>query len=191
VRRAAQRAGLLAAGALLGACGNRPATPPNVSIPQPPAGFGSASYPRAGLGLRVPSNWAASQGQGDLVVSVTSGAAIVNVWRYRRSEPLPATTAAFQNAKAALLVAARSRDPTLRIQSARVIRFHNRPALELLGAETVGGARRTVRSTHIFRLGSEIVVDALAPRATFAHVDRSVFTPLLRSLKVGPLPRPS
>jgi hypothetical protein len=46
-----------------------------------------------------------------------------------------------------------------------------------------------VRSTHIFTDHSEVVVEALAPPDAFAGLQRSVFAPLLRSLKISPVPR--
>jgi hypothetical protein len=48
---------------------------------------------------------------------------------------------------------------------------------------------RMVRSTHDFRELSEVVVEALAPPAAFGGLARAVFDPLLRSLRIRPLPR--
>ena len=45
-----------------------------------------------------------------------------------------------------------------------------------------------VRSTHIFTDRSEVVVEALAPPAAFPALQRTVFGPLLRSLKISPVP---
>src|SRR4029078_7123543 len=89
----------------------------------------------------------------------------------------------------ALVGAARKRDRTLRISRAAVVRFHGRPALQVVGTETVGTQPRMVRSTHIFTDHSEVVVEALAPPDAFAGLQRSVFAPLLRSLKISPIPR--
>jgi hypothetical protein len=41
-----------------------------------------------------------------------------------------------------------------------------------------------VRSTHLYAYGAELVVDAYAPPGEFARVDRRVFGPMLRSLRV-------
>jgi hypothetical protein len=41
-----------------------------------------------------------------------------------------------------------------------------------------------VRSTHLFDRGTEIVIDAYAPPGDFARVDRSVFQPLIRSVRL-------
>jgi hypothetical protein len=49
-----------------------------------------------------------------------------------------------------------------------------------------------VRSTHLYAHGGELVVDAYAPPGEYAKVDRAVFGPLLRSLRLTrPAPRRS
>jgi hypothetical protein len=45
-----------------------------------------------------------------------------------------------------------------------------------------------VRSTHLYAGGSELVVDAYAPPARFAALDRSVFVPLTESVRIDPAP---
>jgi hypothetical protein len=188
VRRAVLLA-LLPLLALLSGCGNRRVHPPDVSLPLPPNGVHAIGYPKAGLALKVPNSWRSEEGMSPLVASIASGTATVALWRYPRTEPLPAGAAAFQTAKRALVRAAQARDRTLKVAHARVIRFHGRPALEIVGVETAGDQRRMVRSTHVFRQGSEVVVEALAPPAIFAGLERKVFDPLLASLKIQPMPR--
>jgi hypothetical protein len=188
VRRAFLLA-LLPVLALVSGCGDRRVHPTDVALPLPPNGVHALGYPKAGLSLRAPNSWRSQEGTSPLVASIASGTATVALWRYPRTEPLPASAAAFQTAKRALVRAARARDRTLQVARARVIRFHGRPALEIVGVETVGGQRRMVRSTHVFRQGSEVVVEALAPPALFAGLDRTVFDPLLASLKIQPVPR--
>ena len=58
-------------------------------------------------------------------------------------------------------------------------------AIELTGTQTVAGFTYDVRSAHLFREGAEVVVDAYAPPADFPRVDRTVFEPALRSLKLS------
>lgn len=180
--------GLLAS-ALLTSCGNSRTTPADVSAPQQPRGVHLASYPTAGLTLRIPDNWRAEQGTSPLVTSVASGSATVAVWRYRRKEPLPKSAGAFKTAKLGLMRAAHARDKTLKLLTAKVIHFHGKPALELVGTEAVAGERRMVRSTHIFRERSEVVVEALAPPDVFAALQPTVFGPVLKSLKIKRMPR--
>jgi len=187
------RAGLLvlaigAAMTLLG-CGDARVAAPDITTPRPPDGTHPTTYPAAGVSLQVPNSWRAEQGTSPLVASIASGTATVAIWRYPRTEPLPKKAKTLGAAKDALVGAARKRDRTLRISRAAVVRFHGRPALRLVGTETVGTQPRMVRSTHIFTDHSEVVVEALAPPDAFAGLQRSVFAPLLRSLKISPIPR--
>jgi hypothetical protein len=46
-----------------------------------------------------------------------------------------------------------------------------------------------VRSTHVFAKGAEFVVDAYAAPRDFALIDRTIFQPLVKSLKIDP-PKP-
>lgn len=160
-----------------------------MTSPRAPSGFHFASYPQLGISLRVPDNWRAQAGASPLVATIASGTATVAIWRYPRSEPLPRTPAALATARTALVRAAHRRDRTLKLTTARVTRFRGAPAIVLAGTETVGGRRRTVRSSHVFGQRSEVVVEALAPPPAFAALQRSVFAPLLRSVRIGPLPR--
>jgi hypothetical protein len=148
-----------------------------------------ASWPRAGVSVAIPDNWRAEQGASPLVASIASGTATVAIWRYRRTEPLPRSAASFRRARRELVRAAQKRDRTLRVRTAQVVRFGGRPALQIVGVETVAGERRMVRSTHVFRDRTEVVVEALAPPAAFGGLARTVFDPLLRSLVIRPLPR--
>jgi hypothetical protein len=178
----------ICAAATLSACGNSRVTPPDVAAPQPPQGTHLASYPRSGVSVVIPDNWRAEEGASPLVTSIASGTATVAIWRYRRTEPLPHSAGAFRRAKRELVRAAQKRDRTLRVETAKVLRFRGRPALQIVGVETVAGVRRMVRSTHVFRDRSEVVVEALAPPAAFGGLERTVFDPSLRSPVIRPLP---
>jgi hypothetical protein len=173
-----------AAVALTG-CGNRRAAVPDTATAGPPLGTNAAGYPQAGLRFGAPAGWHVEPGHSPLVTTITTGRAAIAVWRYPRTEPLPATTRALEQAKSALLAAAKARDATFAPQDARATRVDGRGAVEVRGTETVEGARRAVRSTHVFAFGAELVVDASAPPRDFARVDRQVFGPLLRSLRVS------
>jgi hypothetical protein len=43
-----------------------------------------------------------------------------------------------------------------------------------------------VRSTHVYAKGAEYVIDAYVAPRDFANVDRVVFRPLVRSVKIDP-----
>jgi hypothetical protein len=176
----------LAAGALLvGAtgCGDSRVPAPRVAPPAPPAGKRTVD-PGYGVTFVRPANWAAGTSAPPQLATVASGQAFVVVWRYARQETLPATPAALDRARRALIAASRARDPSLRVTSSRTVTVGGAPGVELLADERIGTARREVRSTHLYAYGAELVLDAYAPPAEFPRVDRTVFVPLLTSLRV-------
>ena len=63
-------------------------------------------------------------------------------------------------------------------------RLGSHPAIQVRGTETISGQPRTVRSTHVYAFGAEVVVDAYAPANVFGRIDRAAFAPLVRSLKL-------
>jgi hypothetical protein len=186
VRDPALTACLATAAALaLCACGNERTPRPDVATPGPPLGSTAASYPKAGIRFAAPGGWKTTPGTLPLVSTSQTGQATVAVWRYPRTEPLPVTSADLRRARRSLLKAVRTRDKTFRLKSARIKRIRRHPAIEVVGDETVAKHPRRVRSTHIFALGSEVVVDGYAPVAVFRRIDRTVFRPLVRSLRIG------
>jgi len=118
------------------------------------------------------------------VATISSGEALVTIWRYPRTEILPATGAALRAARAQLVEIARSRDPRMTFSSTRTARIGGAPAIVLTGLELVSGVRRSVRSVHVYAHGAEVVFDAIAPPAAFAVVDRIVFRPVAASLRL-------
>lgn len=173
-------AALLAAG-----CGNDRTAPPDVATPAPPGIVRAVKLPEGGLRLRVPSNWNLDQNAGGGRIAVLSSSrAAVAIWRYPRQEPLPSDTAGLGRARDALIEYVRERDRSFDASNSRVMKVAKRPAIQLLGTESIGGVRMRVRSTHIFDRGAELVVDAYAPPDQFPTVDQVVFDPLLRSLRL-------
>jgi hypothetical protein len=178
---------LLLVSAILGACGERRTPPPSLTTPMGfAAGRQTLSYPAAGVTMALPRGWSAIAGRAPMVVTASGGPATVTVWRYPRTEALPRTRASLRHALSALLGAVRSRDASFRLESARVLRLVGRPAVQVVGLETVDGQPRRVRSEHIYAHGAETVIDAFAPEAQFRAVNAGVFRPLLRSLRIGP-----
>jgi hypothetical protein len=178
----------LAAGAA--GCGNERQDAPQVPQAASPSGKRIERLVRYGVTFTRPRNWSLSEGRPPQLASVSSGRAIVTLWRYRRVERLPRSDGDLARARKALVAAARGRDKTLRVVSARGLRLDDVPAVEIVANEKIGLVRRKVRSTHLYAHGAELVVDAYAPAGEFARVDRAAFVPLLRSLRVTePLPR--
>jgi hypothetical protein len=141
-------------------------------------------YPAQGVSFTAPTGWTVDAGKGRLVATAQAGQAVVAVWRYPRTEKLPKSKPELQAARDALLKAASARDVTFeRIRTAPT-RIAGKPAVQIRAREHIAGQPRTVRSTHIYAHGAEIVVDAYADADSFRQTDAAVFRPLLRSLHI-------
>ncbi len=182
--RAAVAAILMCPLATLAACGNSRTPAPSVSTPATPTGFRALSFPAAGLSLQAPNNWAVTAGHGSLITTVSSGAAVIALWRFPSSAPPPAGSAALRRAAQELVKAARARDPGMRVIGSEVTRIGGVPAVELDAVEQIAGRARQVRSSHLFEPRAEVVLEEYAPPGLFPGVDQAVFVPLGRSLLV-------
>ena len=182
MRRAAP---ILLATAAVAGCGNDPTRPPDVVTPEDPQGTRTVRAADGRIRFTAPANWPDLPRDRTRVAGIRSRTATVAVWRYRRTEPLPATASALREARTRLLERVRLRDPRFRLRSSRVTRRGGARAIEIVGRESIGGSPFDVRSAHLFSGGAEVVVDAYARPRDFARVDAGVFVPLLRSLRVG------
>ncbi len=158
---------------------------PEFSQPAAPSAFRTLGYSAAGLSFRAPTNWAVTQVKAPLVSVVSSGAAVVAVWRYRRSSPAPAGAAALRHARSVLIDAARARDASLQVIKAKAVTLDRAHGFELDAIERIDGQIRRVRSTHLFLAGAEVVLEEYAPTGSFHAVDHAVFSPLKRSLRLS------
>jgi hypothetical protein len=170
---------------LAAGCGNDRQPPPDVRTPGPPLGKVPAAYPHAGIGFYAPAGWSTDSGQPPLVATISTGEAVVSIFRYPRTEPLPSSPAALDAAAANLAAAAHARDATFTELKRGRVRVDGKPGVQLRATETIEGHPRTVRSTHVYAEGAEIVVDAFAPAKDFKRVDAQVFRPLLRTMQIG------
>jgi hypothetical protein len=185
VRRLAPPALLLLAALPVG-CGNSRAKPPDVTTAQIPKAARQIALPKDGVAFFSPANWSITTGgQPYLVTSLTSGRAVLAVWRYPRVESLPADQASLRTARGRLIREAQKRDPTLKVSSSKLLKTRGVRAIELLGTETIDGQPRQLRSTHYFAFGSEFVLDAYAPNADFDRIDKTAFALILRTLKLS------
>lgn len=166
-------------------CGAHRAKVPDVARPQLSTGSRLVFFPAAGLRFAAPMNWQSIAGAAPLVATITSGEAVIAVWRYPRAEPLPRGRAALRQARKRLIAAARARDATLKLMQARTLRLSGAPAVAIFADEQISGQARRVVSTHVFAHGAEIVFDAYAPVADFALANSTAFLPLLRSVHVA------
>ena len=169
--------------AAVGGCGDARTAPPNVSRPAVPSGSTPHDYASLGLEFRSAANWSYETGRLPLVAMMSSGQAVVSIWRYPRSQVLPHGLAQLRRARHALVTAAHARDPTFVAAGGRIVKIDGQPAIDLTGHETVQGQPRLLRSVHVYAHGAEYVVDALAPAAYFAAADASLFVPLLETLR--------
>jgi hypothetical protein len=162
-------------------CGESRAPLPNANLPASPKSlraFAHLSFPTIGVSFYAPREWARlyrSQ-----VVLIASGSAVISFRRYAPSVP----ASALGQARGRLIAAAHERDPTLQLIRSKVTRIAGVNAIVLDATETIGGARRRVRSLHLFTRGAEIVIEEYAPLALFRVVDHYVFSPLDHTLKL-------
>jgi len=169
--------------AAIGGCGDSRTVSPTLSRPAAPTGSTPHAFPTLGLDFRSATNWSYETGRLPLVAMMSSGQALVSIWRYPRGQVLPRDLAQLRRARHALVRAAQARDPTFVAQDARILTLDGQPAIELKAQETVQGQPRTVRSVHVYAHGAEFVVDALAPAPYFPVADASLFVPLLGTLR--------
>jgi len=167
--------------ALVAGCGDSSSSTSTTAAEQAPSG----SYPAAGISFSPPTGFHVAAGTGRLVATAQAGESTVAVWRYPRSERLPKTKAELKAARDALVKAASERDKTFTVIKTAPTEIAGQPAVQIRATETIAGQPRTVRSSHLYAYGAEIVVDAYAENRAFRDVDATVFRPLLRSLKVS------
>lgn len=172
--------------AALSGCGNQRTQPPDVAKPSLPARERvTVRYPDVGITYRAPANWRVGAGDAaPLVSTLVSGSATVAIWRYDRAEPLPAAKKDLRQARKDLIETVKRRDPKAKITTSKLTTFRGDDAILLLGTESIAGRRRQVRSLHIFKDKSEVVVDAYSQPTAFRVLDRAVFRPLIASLRI-------
>lgn len=189
--RVPRRRGLLAAalvavlaGAGLAGCGNDRTPVPEIGQPGPRLGDNPVKDAEAGLSLIAPAGWTVTPGQDPLVTTIADGSFIVGIFRYPRTEPLPTKRDELDRAMNDLIAAAKARDATFEPLATARTKVDGKPAIQIRGTQTIGGQPRTVRSTHVFAYGAELVIDQFAPNDVFRQVDEATFRPLLRSIEL-------
>ena len=168
----------------LAACGNDSTLPPDVTTPAPRLGSSAERFDAEGVTFASPEGWTVQRGAPPLVATLASGRAVVSIFLYPRTEPLPRTRTDLDDAAKALAGAAGQRDATFAERARGRIRVDGRPGVVLRGTQTIAGQPRTVRSTHVYAFGGEVVVDAFAPAEDFKRVDAEAFRPLVKSLRL-------
>lgn len=185
MRRPPALLALLAAAVLAPGCGNARTPPPDVDTPGLPFGFTQREVDDAGLALKVPNGWRVAEGAPPQVIATSTGTAVLTVWRYPRTEPLPSDEMEIRAALENLTDAAKARDPGLRVRDSQVTEVDDRPAVEIVAEGTIAGRERVVHSVHVYALGSEYVIDAYARPRDFERVDEKVFEEVLDSVELS------
>jgi hypothetical protein len=170
---------------LLAGCGNSRIAVPDLARSQPPSAFRTLAFPRAGIVLRAPLDWAVSSQKPPMVVAVSSGPAVIDVWRYAATGAPPAGPAELTHALRRLIAAARAAQPGLRVIRAAVVQADGHGAVELDTLQRLAGQTRRLRSLHVYLRGAEVVLEEYAPPALFHDVDHSVLSPVKRSLRLS------
>jgi hypothetical protein len=114
----------------------------------------------------------------------SSGPATIALWRYRAATPEPVGSVGLGAARAALLGAARARQPKLQLIRSAIVEVDGHGAVELDTIQTLNGQLRRVRSMHVYLPGGELVLEEYAPPSLFHSVDHTVFSPVKRSLRL-------
>ena len=173
---------ILACGVLAAGCGDSRAPVPNLTHPAPPGGFRTLRFPSAGVSFSSPRSWPSVPQRSPLVTVIASGSAVISLWRYARPAAAPSSGSLLAAARATLVGAIRSRQPTARVLRSRLTRIGGAPAIEFEAVERVGGGTRQVLSTHVFAPRSEVVLEEYAPPALFTSLRHTVFARVRRSL---------
>jgi hypothetical protein len=186
VRRSLASAPVLGALCLIAAgCGNERTPVPSVTAPAVARAFHTVSYAHAGgVTLSVPESWTSRRVKAPLIGTVSSGSAMIALWRYPRTAALPSDHAALESALKALVTAARTRDPHLQLIRSAITKADGKPAVEVDVVEHIGTEVRRVRSVHVYAAGAEVVLEEYSPPSMFHSVDHTVFSPVRRSLRL-------
>jgi hypothetical protein len=170
--------------ALLAGCGNTRTPVPDVRAPAAATTVTGGGFPRVGISFFYPSNWQLTPTPLPLDVTISSGSAVIALWRFPRTGPAPRGRPALALARDRLVAAARTKDRALILIRSKVTRVDRTPAIVVDTIQRIDGAKRRVRSLHIFAPGREIVLEEYTPPADFHAVDHDVFSPLNRSIVV-------
>lgn len=171
--------------------------PTEIVRPSPPSGGFTVQNIGLGTLVKLPRDPWTTRGCDDrgalpdenqpyLRCVVSSGPGIVSIWIYPRGRKGPATREELQVARRDLLSASRQREASFVRKAAVVTRYDGLPAIQVRGTANVLGRPRTIRSTHVFVGGREIVIDAYSTNSSFRRIDETVFRPVLRSLTIAP-----
>jgi hypothetical protein len=142
-------------------------------------------YPAVGLGIELPEVVPTERRKAPGVFRASLGQSFIAGYAYRRREQLPRNARELQAARRRLVAQIRTRDRGFRLVRARATRVVGAPAVEVVGEQRIAGGTFRTRSLHVYTGQGEYVLDMLAPVADFGGMDRTLFSPAVRSLAVS------
>jgi hypothetical protein len=174
---------LVALACLLAACGADRTQLSADTVP-PGAPTERHEYPRVGLEIRLPERAITDKRRAPGVFRSSVGQSFVAGFAYRRREQLPRDGKELQAARRRLVGQIRRRDRRFRVILSRAIRVAGARAVEVVGRQRIAHGTFRTRSLHVYKGNGEYVLDMLAPARDFAGVNRTFFSPAVRSLRV-------
>jgi hypothetical protein len=169
---------------LLAACGQEQTVLPNLNA-APTGPQQKLSYPEAGMSLELRKPLHVGRRMAPEVFRVVApSGAVISSLAYSRTEPVPSDRAQLRDARRRLVAATKRRDPTFELEAARVVRVAGVPGVEVTGTQSLSGGRLDTRSVHLYKGSAEYVFELIATRKDFATVDRTVFSPMLKTVRL-------
>ncbi|MGI8512064.1 MAG: hypothetical protein ACR2NH_05485 [Solirubrobacteraceae bacterium] len=175
----------LAVAAALGACGREPLDAPDTAPDELGAVTRVLDFPAAGVTGKIPLRAQAMPQPAPGVFRISLGAGFVSCFAYRRSEPIPKGRQQLAAARRRLVGEVGRRGGRFDVQGSRTLQIAGSDAVEVKGTQTISRQRLKTRSLHVFKGRAEYVFELLQPPSSFTQVERSVFDPMLVSLKLS------
>jgi hypothetical protein len=157
---------------------------PSLTRPAAAHGYRTLRFADADVSVSLPAGWSQVAEHPPLLTTLTSGDAVIALWRHPARQPPPASASALGAAGARLIQAIDARGSSARVLGWRVARIDGSPAIELTAFEQIAGQPRQVLSTHLFTRSGEAVLEEYAPPAVFRAVRAGVFARVRHSLTI-------
>ena len=174
----------VAAACSLAACGTERQTVPAETVGQD-APHNQFRFGSVGLRIELPRVASPAQRKAPGVFRASLGESFIAAYAYRRREQLPRDARELEAARRRLVSQIRKRDSSFRLVRSRATQVAGARALEVVGDQRIDGGTFRTRSLHAYKGQGEYVLDMLAPLHDFPAMDRSFFSPAVRSLEVS------
>ena len=142
------------------------------------------SFPLVGLRIDLPKAAPAGRRPAPGVFRSTLGESFIAAFAYRRAEQLPRNRGELDAARRRLVGQIKKRDPRFRLVRSRATTVAGAKAVEVVGDQRIADVDLRTRSLHVYKGNGEYVLDMLAPVRQYAGMDRTYFTPAVRSLRL-------